>query len=34
MQRRHLYIVRHATRAANAIIVYSNKQGIVNNDMV
>jgi hypothetical protein len=34
MQHHHLYIAHHATRAANAIIIYQDKQGIVNNDMI
>jgi hypothetical protein len=34
MQHQHLYITCHATRAANAIITYQIKHGIVNNDMV
>jgi hypothetical protein len=34
MQRYHLYIVRHATRAANETFSYQAKQKIVDNDMV
>ncbi len=34
MQRRHLYIVHHVVRAANATITYQIKQKIVNNDVV
>jgi len=34
MQHCHLYIIRHATRAPNAIGFYRTKHEIVNNDMV
>jgi hypothetical protein len=34
MQRRHLYTARHAARAANVVIAYRAKHGIVHNDMV
>jgi len=34
MQRRHLYITRHATRAANVVTTYQVKHMIVDNDMV
>ncbi len=34
MQHYHLYIVRPATRATNAIASYRTKHEIVNNDMV
>jgi hypothetical protein len=33
MQRRHFYIVRHATKAANAVVTYRTKHMIVNIDM-
>jgi hypothetical protein len=33
MQRRHLYIARHATKAANAAAAYRAKHEIVNIDM-
>jgi hypothetical protein len=29
-----MYIIHHATKAANAIVVYQIKHEIVNNDMV
>jgi hypothetical protein len=34
MQRRHFYIVCHATRAANARTTYRTKHGIIDIDMV
>jgi len=34
MQRRHFYIARHATRAANATATYPTKHGIIDIDMV
>ncbi len=33
MQRRHFYIIRHATKAANAAATYRAKHKIVNTDM-
>ena len=33
MQRRHLYTVRHAAKAANAAAAYRAKHGIVDTDM-
>jgi hypothetical protein len=33
MQRRHLYTVRHAAKAANAVVAYRAKHGIVDTDM-
>jgi hypothetical protein len=34
MQCHHLHIAHHATRAANAVVAYQTKHGIINNDMV
>jgi hypothetical protein len=34
MQRRHLYIIRHVARAANVIIAYQIKHGIIDTSMV
>jgi hypothetical protein len=33
MQRRHLYIVRHAAKATNAAVAYRAKHGIVDTNM-
>jgi hypothetical protein len=33
MQRRHFYTAHHATKAANATVVYRAKHGIVDTDM-
>jgi hypothetical protein len=33
MQRRHLYITRHAAKAANATAAYQTKHGIVDTNM-
>jgi hypothetical protein len=33
MQRRHLYIARHAAKAANVAAAYRAKHGIVDTDM-
>jgi hypothetical protein len=33
MQRRHFYIARHATKAANATVAYQTKHEIVDTDM-
>jgi hypothetical protein len=34
MQRRHFYTLCHASKAANAIVAYRAKHGIVDTDMV
>jgi len=33
MQRRHFYTAHHAVKAANAVVAYQAKHGIVNTNM-
>jgi hypothetical protein len=33
MQRHHFYITRHAAKAANAIVAYQAKHGIIDTDI-